>query len=64
MQVKIQVVLKYPRADVLAIKEALAYYCEAYGDIVLVSVEPIEEEQESLWRKGSREQTQKLDRSH
>lgn len=50
MNVEIRVLLTDPRADVLAIKEALAYYCEAYGDIKLLSVKPIEEKQESLWR--------------
>lgn len=55
MAVKIQILLKDPRADILAIKEALAYYCEAYGDIRLISVEDTETrniEQESLWGRN------------
>lgn len=52
MNVEIRVLVKDPRADIQAIKEALAYYCEAYGDIKLLSVKPIEETQESLWSKN------------
>lgn len=49
MNIEIRVLLKDPRADVQAVKEALAYYCEAYGDIKLLQVKPVEEKQESLW---------------
>ena len=54
MNIEIRVLLKDPKADVQAIKEALAYYCEAYGDIKLLTVKPIEEKQESLWGGGGR----------
>ena len=49
LNIEIRVLLKDPKADVQAVKEALAYYCEAYGDIKLLSVKAIEEKQESLW---------------
>lgn len=49
MQIEIRILLKDPKADVQAVKEALAYYCEAYGDIKLLQVKPIEGKQESLW---------------
>lgn len=54
MNIEIRVLLKDPKADVQAIKEALAYYCEAYGDIKLLTVKAIEEKQESLWGGGGR----------
>lgn len=49
MELELRVRLKDPRADVQAVKEALAYYCEQYGDLALISVEAVEERQESLW---------------
>ena len=50
MQVKIQVIVKDLRADIMDIKEDLACYCERFGDISVVDVIPMEEKQESLWR--------------
>lgn len=49
MELELRVRLKDPMADVQAVKEALAYYCEQYGDLALISVEAVEERQESLW---------------
>ena len=49
MELELRVRLKDPRADVQAVKEALAYYFEQYGDLALISVEAVEERQESLW---------------
>lgn len=63
--IEIRIVVKNPRADILGIKEALAYYCEAYGDIKLISVSEIKEPdgQMSLWKEaaGWREKTVNID---
>ena len=48
MNIEIRVLLKDPKVDVQAVKEAMAYYCEAYGDIKLLTVKAIEEKQESM----------------
>lgn len=39
-----------PRADLLAIKEALACYCERFGDISLVDIQSREPLQERIWK--------------
>lgn len=63
--IEIRIVVKNPRADILGIKEAMAYYCEAYGDIKLISVSEIKEPdgQMSLWKEttGWREKTVNID---
>lgn len=43
--------LKNPRADLLAVKEALAYDLEKYGDLSLVSITEEQQKQESLWKE-------------
>ena len=49
MKLIVSVEITNSRTDTLAIKEALAYYCEQYGDILLVHVEEITGKQESLF---------------
>lgn len=49
----ITIQLKDPRADLLAVKEALAYYCERYGDLTLVSVTAQQPKQETIFTKGA-----------
>lgn len=44
--------LTNPRADLLAVKEALACYCERYGDLKLISITAQEPLQETLFKKG------------
>ena len=39
-----------PRADLLAVKESLACYCERFGDISLVDIRAVEPRQEKIWR--------------
>ena len=49
MKLIVSIEITDPRADTLAVKEALAYYCEQYGDIRMVRVEEVMEKQESLF---------------
>lgn len=44
--------LTNPKADLLAVKEALAYYCEVYGDLKLISITASEPKQEAIFTKG------------
>lgn len=44
--------LKNPRADLLAVKEALAYDLEKYGDLSLVSISEEQQTQVSLWKEN------------
>ena len=44
--------LKNPNADILAVKEALAYDLEKYGDLSLVSISEEQQKQESLWKEN------------
>lgn len=44
--------LKNPNADLLAVKEALAYDLEKYGDLSLVSITEEQQKQESLWKEN------------
>lgn len=44
--------LTNPKADLLAVKEALAYYCEDYGDIKLISITAQDPQQETIFTKG------------
>ena len=44
--------LKSPNADLLAVKEALAYDLEKYGDLSLVSISEEQQKQESLWKEN------------
>lgn len=43
--------LKNPNAELLAVKEALAYDLEKYGDLSLVSITEEQKKQESLWKE-------------
>ena len=43
--------LKNPNADLLAVKEALAYDLEKYGDLSLVSISEEQQKQVSLWKE-------------
>ncbi len=47
--------LTNPTAELQAIKEALAYYCEGYGDLSLITITAQQAPQESLWapKKGN-----------
>ena len=44
--------LKDPSADLLAVKEALAYDLEKYGDLALVSISEEQQTQVSLWKEN------------
>ena len=44
--------LKNPNADILAVKEALAYDLEKYGDLSLVSISEEQQKQVSLWKEN------------
>lgn len=44
--------LKNPSADLLALKEALAYDLEKYGDLSLVSISEEQQTQVSLWKEN------------
>ena len=44
--------LKNPSADLLAVKEALAYDLEKYGDLSLVSLSDDQQTQVSLWKEN------------
>ena len=44
--------LKNPNADLLAVKEALAYDLEKYGDLSLVSISEEQQKQVSLWKEN------------
>lgn len=44
--------LKNPNADLLAVKEALAYDLEKYGDLSLVSISEEQQTQVSLWKEN------------
>ena len=44
--------LKNPSADLLAVKEALAYDLEKYGDLTLVSISEEQQTQVSLWKEN------------
>lgn len=54
MRYIITLCLDNPAADLQAVKEALAYDCEKYGDLSLISIQAKEEPQETLWRKPER----------
>ena len=43
--------LKNPSADLLAVKEALAYDLEKYGDLSLASISEEQQKQLSLWKE-------------
>lgn len=44
--------LKNPSADLLAVKEALAYDLEKYGDLSLVSISEEQQKQLSMWKEN------------
>ena len=44
--------LKNPNADLLAVKEALAYDLGKYGDLSLVSISEEQQKQLSLWKEN------------
>lgn len=44
--------LKNPSEDLLAVKEALAYDLEKYGDLSLVSISEEQQTQVSLWKEN------------
>ena len=44
--------LENPNADLLAVKEALAYDLEKYGDLSLVSISEEQQKQVSLWKEN------------
>ena len=44
--------LKNPNADLLSVKEALAYDLEKYGDLSLVSISEEQQKQVSLWKEN------------
>lgn len=44
--------LKNPSADLLAVKEALSYDLEKYGDLSLVSISEEQQKQVSLWKEN------------
>ena len=44
--------LKNPSADLLAVKESLAYDLEKYGDLSLVSISEEQQTQVSLWKEN------------
>lgn len=44
--------LKNPSADLLSVKEALAYDLEKYGDLSLVSISEEQQKQVSLWKEN------------
>ena len=43
--------LENPNADLLSVKEALAYDLEKYGDLSLVSISEEQQTQVSLWKE-------------
>lgn len=43
--------LENPSADLLSVKEALAYDLEKYGDLSLVSISEEQQTQVSLWKE-------------
>ena len=44
--------LENPNADLLSVKEALAYDLEKYGDLSLVSISEEQQKQVSLWKEN------------
>ena len=44
--------LKNPNAALLAVKEALAYDLEKYGDLSLVSISEEQQTQVSMWKEN------------
>ena len=44
--------LENPNADLLSVKEALAYDLEKYGDLSLVSISEEQQTQVSLWKEN------------
>ena len=44
--------LENPSAALLAVKEALAYDLEKYGDLSLVSISEEQQKQVSLWKEN------------
>ena len=44
--------LENPNADLLAVKEALAYDLGKYGDLSLVSISEEQQTQVSLWKEN------------
>ena len=44
--------LETPNADLLSVKEALAYDLEKYGDLSLVSISEEQQTQVSLWKEN------------
>lgn len=44
--------LENPNADLLSVKEALAYDLEKYGDLSLVSISEEQQKQISLWKEN------------
>ena len=44
--------IKNPNAELLAVKEALAYDLEKYGDLSLVSISEEQQKQVSLWKEN------------
>ena len=44
--------LKNPNAELLAVKEALAYDLEKYGDLSLVSISEEQQTQVSMWKEN------------
>lgn len=44
--------IKNPSSDLLAVKEALAYDLEKYGDLSLVSISEEQQTQVSLWKEN------------
>lgn len=49
MTYEITLRIKNPSQDILAVKEAIAYDCEKYGDLEIVRISQQEEHQTSLW---------------
>jgi hypothetical protein len=49
MRYTITVGVSDPRQEIQAVKEAVACYCEQFGDLELVSVSVIRDKQETLW---------------
>ena len=44
--------LENPNADLLSVKEALAYDLEKYGDLSMVSISEEQQTQVSLWKEN------------
>lgn len=55
MTYTITVGLTNPRADIEAVKEALAYYCEQYGDLGLIAVSASNDMNETPWARSQGE---------